>query len=160
MVETGPEPSGPVFSLGRYGRFMDWPTFVAAAESTGWITYLATADGSGAPHSSVVAPGFSDGVIWFGTRVASKKYRNLAVNPEVAFHWSVTGGGSGEVSARGNATLHNTTEQRRVIWESGVFSYDLAGFFDTPENDEMAFVECRISSARLVGPDFVPHRYP
>lgn len=138
---------------------MEWSAFVEAAKSTGWVTYLATADAAGTPHSSVVAPGFSEGVVWFGTRVASKKYRNLLVNPAVAFHWSVTDGGAGEVSASGIAVAHQTTAQRRAIWDMGVFDYDLDGFFGSPENEEMAFAECTITSARLVGPDHITQRY-
>jgi hypothetical protein len=107
----------------------------------------------------VVAPGFSEGIVWFGTRVIAKKYRNLVVNQNVGFHWPVSTGGTGEVSARGTATLHNTTEQRSLIWESGVFSYELAGFFRSPENEDMAFAECRITSARLVRADLVSNRY-
>lgn len=138
---------------------MEWSAFVDAATSTGWVAYLATADDAGRPHSSVIAPGFSDGTIWFGTRVASKKFRNLLVNPVVAFHWSVTDGGAGEASAAGRASLHQTANQRRAVWESGVFAYDLGGFFGSPENDEMAFVECHISSALVVGPDHIALRY-
>ena len=138
---------------------MEWPAFVEAATSTGWVAYLATADAAGRPHSSVIAPGFSDGTIWFGTRVTSKKFRNLLVTPAVAFHWSVTDGGAGEASASGTASLHETTEQRRAVWDSGVFAYDLAGFFGSPENQGMAFVECQVSSALVVGPDHVALRY-
>ena len=142
-----------------YRADMEWSAFVEAAKSTGWVTYLATADQAGNPHSSVIAPGFSDGIIWFGTRVRSKKYRNLLVNPAVGFHWSVTSGGAGEVSASGRAVLHQSTEQRRAIWESGVFEYDLDGFFGSPDNEEMAFAECTITSALLVGPDHISQRY-
>ena len=38
---------------------MDWSSFVQAASATNWFAYLGTADDSGRPHVSVVAPGFS-----------------------------------------------------------------------------------------------------
>ncbi len=83
----------------------------------------------------------------------------LLVNPAVGFHWSVTSGGAGEVSASGSAVLHQSTEQRRAIWASGVFEYDLDGFFGSPDNEEMAFAECTITSALLVGPGHISQRY-
>lgn len=138
---------------------MDWSSFVDAATAINWITYLGTADASSNPHVSVVAPGFSDGSVWFATRPSSKKLRNIAENPVVGFHWPVGGQGPGELAAWGTAVVHPEDEHER-IWNSGFFGYDLAQFFGSPDNPDLAFVEVTIDRARLMGPDFRADRYP
>lgn len=138
---------------------MDWEAFVEAANAINWLTYLGTADRHGRPHVSVVAPGFSDGSVWFATRTESKKLRNIGENAEVGFHWPVGSGGPGELAAWGTATIHPGAERQR-IWDSGIFGYDLAQFFGSVDNPALAFVEVTIDRARLMGPDFTPDRYP
>jgi general stress protein 26 len=138
---------------------MDWPGLVEAAKAINWVTYLGTADGSARPHVSVVAPGFSDGSVWFATRPGSKKLRNIRENPQVGFHWPVGGQGPGELAAWGTATIH-PPEERQRIWDSGIFTYDLSQFFGSPDNPDLAFVEADIDRARLLGPKFVADRYP
>ena len=134
---------------------MHWDTFVEAATQTSWITYVGTSDGEGNPHVAVVAPGFTEGTVWFATRRRSKKYRNLLANPKVAYHWPVgMGEGPGEVAAWGSAELHDSQDERHGLWESGVMPYDLAQFFQTPDNPDLVFVESAIWRARLLGPDF------
>ena len=138
---------------------MDWSGFVEAATATNWFTYLGTADGSGRPHVSVVAPGFSEGAVWFATRPGSKKLRNISENPQVGFHWPVGGQGPGELAAWGTARIHPTDEHDR-IWNAGIFTYDLAQFFGSPDSPDLAFVEVAIDRARLMGPDFAADRSP
>ena len=138
---------------------MEWSEFVAAARSTSWITYLGTADTEGNPHVAAVAPGFASGAVWFATNLGSKKFRNLEQNRAVAFHWPVGSGGAGEVAAWGHAELYTSAADRERIWAAGIFEYDLAQFFGSPENEELAFVEASIARARLVGPDFAISRY-
>ncbi len=138
---------------------MDWTGFVEAATATNWLAYLGTADGSGRPHVSVVAPGFSEGSVWFATRPGSKKLRNIGENPHVGFHWPVGGAGPGELAAWGRAVVHSADERDR-IWNAGIFTYDLAQFFGSPDNPDLAFVEVAIDRARLLGPDFQADRYP
>ncbi len=138
---------------------MDWSSFVEAATAINWVVYLGTADGSGRPHVSVVAPGFTEGSVWFATRTESKKLRNISENPHVGFHWPIGGQGPGELAAWGTATLQPSNENPR-IWNAGIFTYDLAGFFGSPDNPALAFVEVAIARARLMGPDFRADRYP
>lgn len=138
---------------------MEWLDFVAAAKSTSWITYIGTADSAGNPHVAAVAPGFAPGAVWFATNRGSKKFRNLEQNRAVAFHWPVGSGGVGEVAAWGNAELYASGADRERIWAAGIFEYDLAQFFGSPENEELVFVEAAIDRARLVGPDFAISRY-
>jgi general stress protein 26 len=134
---------------------MEWDEFVEAARSISWVAYLATADATGMPHSCVVSPGFSEQRIWLATRRESTKYRNLMVNPRAALFWPVGGHGPGELSARGPAVLHESTERRHRVWDAGFFSYDLAAFFGSPDNPSVAFVEIVVERARLLGPGFV-----
>jgi general stress protein 26 len=139
---------------------MDWNRFVDAATSISWIAYLATADEQGRPHAAAVAPGFQPGSIWFATRQSSRKFRNIGHNPSVAFHWPVGGGtGPGELIARGTASTYTTLEDRIRLWDSGVLSYDPAGFWGSAENEDLAFVEVAVSSARLLGPQGVAERW-
>ncbi len=136
-----------------------WDELVAAARSIGWVAYVGTADAGGQPHVAAVAPGFTDGSIWFATNRSSKKLRNLTANDAVAFHWPVTSGGEGELAAWGRATLYDGADATSRIWSQGIFDYDLAQFFGSPDNDQLVFVEVRVERARLMGPDFVARRY-
>jgi general stress protein 26 len=133
---------------------MLWSDLVEAAKDIDWVVYLGTADKAGRPHVSVVAPGFQQGAVWFVTRMGSRKYRNLAENPEAGFHWSVGGAGPGELAAWGTASLHEGDDARRRLWASGIMEYDLDSFFGGPDNEEVAFVEVGIRRARLLGPGF------
>lgn len=139
---------------------MEWDEFVRAAAATSWVTYLGTISSDGSPHVSVVAPGFTEGSLWFGTRQASKKFRNLAANPAASFHWPVGNAEApGELIADGVARLFTSAEDRSRLWESGILPYDMSGFFGSPDNPNLAFVEVEIASARLLGPDFVARRW-
>ena len=133
---------------------MEWDEFVAAAKAISWIAYLGTADHEGHPHVSVVAPGFSPGTIWFATRPASKKFRNLRVNPTVGLHWPVGSEGPGELAAWGVATPLETADAKDSIWDGGYLSYDLSSFFGPRETADVVFAEIAVSRARLLGPDF------
>jgi len=139
---------------------MEWDEFVGAAKASSWVTYLGTIDTVGLPHVAVVAPGFTPGSAWFATRRTSKKFRNLETNPAAAFHWPVSNPDApGEVIARGSARIHGSSEDRVRLWNAGVLPYDMSGFFGSPENEDVVFVEVEIEVARLLGPDFVPRRW-
>ena len=64
---------------------MDWETFVAGAQAVGWVTYVGTSDGDGSPHVAVVAPGFTEGTIWFATRYVVKQVSESDGKPEHRF---------------------------------------------------------------------------
>jgi general stress protein 26 len=138
---------------------MEWSEFVEAATTTSWFTYLGTADAAGHPHVSMVAPGFTEATIWVATRPSSKKYRNLAENPAVAFHWPAQPGGPGELFASGGATLRASAADRHELWVSGVMPYDLHQFWSGPDDQDLAIVEVRIARAGLTGPDLVTRRW-
>lgn len=129
---------------------MEWDEVVDAAQRSGWTSYLGTVDAQARPHVAVVAPGFSDGTVWFATRASSKKARNLRHSTEVAFHWPVgSTEAPGELAAWGTATVHDSDEAKRRVWTSGVMPYDLAGFFGEPGNPDLVFVEVAVRRARL-----------
>jgi len=139
---------------------LSWDEFAAGAQACGWVTYAATTGADGRPHVAVVSPGFEPGVIWFGTRPRTTKAHNLRVNADIAFHWPVGGGsGPGECFARGVAIIHDTPDQRRAVWESGVMPFDLSQFFGSPENDDHLFVRTEVTTASILGPDFVRRRW-
>lgn len=141
-------------------KSMSWEAFTAAATATSWVTYLGTVDRSGRPHVSVVAPGFTSGSLWFATRRSSKKFENLSVHSGVSFHWPVGNHDApGELIARGTAQVFTSATDRTRIWEAGMLPYDLSGFWGSPDNPDLAFVEVEIEQARLLGPDFVPQRW-
>lgn len=139
---------------------LSWEEFVAAAQACGWTTCVATADERGRPHVAVVAPGFEHGAIWFATRPKTRKALNLRQNAQVALHWPVGNPDApGEVWARGRATVHESLADREGMWESGIMPYDLSGFFGSPENEDHLFVRVEVTTATLLGPDFVKHRW-
>ena len=134
---------------------MIWDEFVDGARAVSWVAYVGTADGSGVPHVAAVAPGFTEGTIWFVTRIASYKYQNLLQNPRVAFHWPVaTGSGPGELFARGHAQLHSDEVSRRRLWTEANLPFDPTQFFGSPDNPDFGFVETTVTSASILGPDF------
>lgn len=138
-----------------------WAEFVAGARACGWVAYVATADSAGRPHVAVVSPGFGhDGTVWFGTRPQTSKAHNLRARSEVAFHWPIGADNApGECFARGTARLHADLEARRRVWDSGVMPYDLTHFFGSPDNSDHLFVEVALTSASILGPDFVRRRW-
>lgn len=139
---------------------MDWEAFVRAATTTSWVTYLGTITADGSPHVSVVAPGYTEGSLWFATRQSSKKFRNLVSDPRASFHWPVGNTEApGELIANGEARLFASAEDRSRLWSSGILPYDMSGFFGSPDNVDLAFVEVEIATARLLGPDFVARRW-
>ena len=133
---------------------MTWDEFVEAARAISWITYLGTADEKGRAHVSAVAPGFGDDRLWVATRPGSRKARNIESNPSVGFHWPVgSPDGPGELAAWGSAVLHGDIETKTRIWNADYFSFDLAGFFGSPDGD-VVFIEVTIARARLMTASF------
>lgn len=129
---------------------MQWDELVDAATRSGWTTYIGTVDARGRPHVAVVAPGFTAGTVWFATRASSRKCRNLRENAEVAFHWPVGNTDApGELAAWGSATIHDTPDARRRLWDAGILPYDPAGFFGAADNPDLVFVEVSLRRARL-----------
>lgn len=159
-MERGADQNRPETPGRRIVPGMEWEQFTAAAAATSWVTYLGTIDRHGRPHVSVVAPGFTPGSVWFATRRSSQKFANLVTNAAVSFHWPVGNHDApGEVIARGTAHALTAPADLLRVWDAGMLPYDLASFWGTPENPELAFVEVEVDHARLLGPDFVAQRW-
>lgn len=133
---------------------MRWEAFTDAAKSTSWVVYVGTSDAHNLPHVAVVAPGFTDGRIWFATRPSSRKFRNLVENPRIGFHWPVGGDGPGELAAWGSATLHTSDDDKTRFWNAGILPFDLSGFWVGSDDPDLAFVEVDVMRAVLIGSDF------
>lgn len=134
---------------------MQWNDFVAAAQEVSWVTYVGTSDASNRPHVAAVSPGYTPGTIWFATNTSSIKFRNLVENPVAAFHWPVGGGaGPGELFARGAVALHTDELARHRLWTEANLPFDPAGFFGSPDNPQLAFVETKVTTASILGANF------
>jgi general stress protein 26 len=122
---------------------MNWTD--VTAHLTG-LAHVATVTTDGRPHVAIAGAVVDGDVLWFGTRASSGKARNIAVNPEVAMMWSP----AAEVYLRGVAELIDDVEEKRRMWSSGIFPYDLAMFFGSPENQDFVFVRVRPRSATVL----------
>lgn len=134
---------------------LSWAEVAQAAADISWVTFVATTYPDGLPHVAVVAPGLErEGKVWFATRRDSTKHRNLVSRPGVALHWPVaTGAGPGELFGRGEARVHDSVGARAKFWNR-VVPYDMSGFFGSPDNPDLVFVEVSMSYVSLIGPDF------
>ena len=110
------------------------------------LAHLATATPDGRPHVAIAGAVVDGDVLCFGTRASSGKARNIAVNPEVAMMWSP----AAEAYVQGVAELVHDVDEKRRIWSSGIFPFDLATFFGSPENEDFVFVRVRPRSATVL----------
>ena len=138
---------------------MEWIEVVERARQIGWITYIGTTDGNGQPHVAVVAPAFTDdGHLWLGIRLGTKMLSNLRKNPKVGMHWPVGGQGPGELFVRGEATIADQTDNKKV-WQTEVFTYDLSEFWKGPDDPELVFVDVTADYATFIDGNFTRHRW-
>ena len=138
---------------------MEWRDVASAVDELGWPAFLGTVDADSRPHVSVVAPGLTDGSIWFATRRGTRKLANIAANPHVFIHWPVGGEGPGEFYVRGTASVHDSTEARHRLWTEANLPYDPDAFFGGADNEDVVFVEIAVTVAKLLGPDFKRSTY-
>jgi general stress protein 26 len=110
------------------------------------LAHLATVTPDGCPHVAIAGAVVDGEVLWFGTRASSGKARNIAANPEVAMMWSP----AAEVYVQGVAELVADVDEKRQMWNSGRFAYDLAMFFGSPENEDFVFVRVRPRAATVL----------
>ncbi len=126
---------------------MEWSQVETTAKASGWGTFMATAGSDGRPHVAFIAPAFVDGHIWLATHHSSRKFRNLAANPQVAFHWPV--GAEAQVFVRGTVELFTSAEDRHRLWDANMMPYDMHQFFSGPDDPNLVFVEVTPTSASL-----------
>jgi general stress protein 26 len=110
------------------------------------LAHLSTVSPDGHPHVALAGAVVDGDVLWFGTRASSAKARNIAVNPQVALMWSP----AAEVYVRGVAELVDDVSEKRRVWDSGIFPYDLATFFGSPDDEDFVFVKIRPRSATVL----------
>ncbi|MEM9562260.1 MAG: pyridoxamine 5'-phosphate oxidase family protein [Actinomycetota bacterium] len=118
-----------------------------AADLNG-IASMATVTPDGEPHVSVISSAVVDGTVWIGTSRGARKAINVGGTPSVALVWS----GSAEVYLWGSAELVDDVDTKRSFWDDGVWSYDPAMFFQTPDNPD--YVLIRVTPERAMSMSF------
>jgi hypothetical protein len=63
-----------------------------------------------------------------------------------------TGTGPGELFARGTSVVHIGENHRHRLWSELDFAYDLAMFFQSADNPDLAFVEGGNNPCFTAGP--------
>jgi PPOX class probable F420-dependent enzyme len=121
---------------------MDWREVTESLAGAG-LAHVATASADGKPHVSVVSPAVEGQTLWFATTASSRKARNLAANPRVAMMWQP----QAEIYLSGAATLVADEAEKRRLWDSGLFAFDLASFWGRPDNPQLVFVKVEPDSA-------------
>jgi general stress protein 26 len=116
------------------------------AEHISGYAHLATAAPDGTPHVSLAAATLDGDLLWIGTRASSGKARNIAANRRVALMWTP----AAEVHVRGTAELVDDLDEKRRVWSSGIFDYDLSSFFGSPDDADFVFVRVRPQSATVL----------
>jgi general stress protein 26 len=107
------------------------------AEHLSGLAHLATTATDGTPHVSMVAPAVEGEIVWFGTRASSVKARNLARNPRAALMWTPRA----EAYVAGETELVTDVAEKQRVWDAGLFQYDMAMFWGSPENDDFVLVK-------------------
>ncbi|MGH9125053.1 MAG: pyridoxamine 5'-phosphate oxidase family protein [Acidimicrobiales bacterium] len=121
---------------------MEWHDVVGFLDGAG-LAHLATSSITGRPHVSVVSPAVEGEVLWFATTTTSQKARNLASNPRAALMWQPRA----EIYLSGRVVLIADEAEKRRLWESGLFPFDLAAFWGSPANPQLVFVRVEPESA-------------
>ena len=98
---------------------------------------MATVRPDGSPHVAKVWPAVDGHTIWIGTRATSGKARNLRVHPGAALMYEP----QGEAYVYGDAEVVTDIETKQRVWNSGIFTYPMEGFFGAPERDDFVFLK-------------------
>ncbi|MDQ6614462.1 MAG: pyridoxamine 5'-phosphate oxidase family protein [Actinomycetota bacterium] len=107
---------------------------------------MASAGTDGWPHVSVVSPAVEGELLWIATRASSGKAGNIRVNPRVALVWQP----GAEIYVWGRASWVEEDGEKQRLWESGVFPFDLAGFFGTWAHPGFIFIKVEPVSALVL----------
>jgi general stress protein 26 len=103
-----------------------WDKAHAAATKAIWA-YLATAVGS-QPKVRVVHPAFEGQRVWVATGRASAKARHIDKNPKVELFYQI-GAEMVHLTVTGKAKFVEDLAEKKRIWNSKLFDYDLAQFW-------------------------------
>ncbi len=103
-----------------------WDKVHATAAKATWA-YLATASGT-QPKVRVVHPAFEGERVWVATGRASAKARHIDKNSKVELFYQI-GAEMVHLTVTGNAKFVEDIAEKKRIWNSKVFDYDLAQFW-------------------------------
>ena len=103
-----------------------WEKVHAAATKATWA-YLATANGT-QPKVRVVHPAFEGERVWVATGRASAKAGHIDKNPNVELFYQI-GAEMVHLTVTGTAKFVEDITEKKRIWNSKVFDYDLAQFW-------------------------------
>ena len=103
-----------------------WDKVHSTAAKATWA-YLATADGT-QPRVRVVHPAFEGDRVWLATPRASAKARQIEKNPKVELFYQI-GAEMVHLTVTGNAKFVEEVAEKKRIWNSKVFDYDLSRFW-------------------------------
>jgi general stress protein 26 len=118
-----------------------WKQVHAVASKATWA-YLATAKGN-QPKVRVVHPAFEGDRLWIATGRTSPKAAHVEGNPRVELFYAV-GPEMVHLTVTGRAKFVDAVSEKRRVWTSKVFDYDLAQFWPAgPESPDfgLMFVE-------------------
>ena len=100
--------------------------------------HRATASPTGQPHVSIVFAARDGSTLWIAARTKSGKVANLRRNPQASMMWQ---GNSAETYVWGDARLVDDAAAKQHAWGSGLFPYDMAGFFSSADSPDWLLVE-------------------
>ena len=90
--------------------------------------YLATSNGE-QPKVRVVHPAIEGHKVWIATGRASAKARHIERNPRVELFYAVTAPDMIHLTITGRARFVEDQAEKKRVWDSKVFDYDLAAFW-------------------------------
>jgi PPOX class probable F420-dependent enzyme len=120
---------------------MEWSDL--AGHLTGQA-HIATVRPDGSPHVARVWPAVDGQTIWIGTRASSGKARNLRAHPRAALMFEP----AGEAYVNGDVDVVSDLATKQRIWDSGIFPYQMEGFFGSADNDD--FVLLKVTPRRAI----------
>jgi general stress protein 26 len=122
-----------------------WEQVVEFLQGAG-LAHLATVSSEGWPHVSVVSPAVEGDRLWIATRTGSAKARNIAVNPRAALVWQPRA----EIYLWAMAAVVADEAEKRRLWGSGVFAFDLSATFGSPGDPGHVFIRVEPVSALVL----------
>ena len=99
----------------------------AVAAKATWA-YLATAKGD-QPKVRIVHPAFEGERVWVATGRASAKAGHIDKNPKVELFYQVVAPDMVHLTVTGRAKFIEDVAEKKRIWDSKVFDYDLSQFW-------------------------------
>lgn len=128
---------------------LTWAEVLAEIERQGRDAFVASVTPAGRPHLAIVWLVVVDGTVHFVGDRSSVKVRNLVATPAVACHWQVPEDDRRQLLIQGEASLVEDASERRHLWDSGAWG-DLAQWYETPDDPQLAFVRIDATRASIV----------